>query len=117
MFPPFLCKKASSASVCRQDTVPALSVFVSVDVLKTALCETVDLHFPPPSGLPRSTAYEPTPWTAEQTPDQPTQMEKSADFLKSLSSHAHFQCNSFQYVSLELDIFNTVRNDQIYCTF
>ncbi len=60
----------------RDTLVPALLVFVSAGVRRTVLCETAGLHFPPRSGPLRSTAYGPSPWTAEPTPDQAREMER-----------------------------------------
>lgn len=54
--------------------LPALLLFVSVGAVRTVLCETTGLHFPPSSDRPRSTAYEPIPLTAEQTPEQVGEM-------------------------------------------
>lgn len=48
--------------------VPALLVFVSVVVVRTVLCGTAGLHFPPHFLQPRSTAYGPIHSTAELTP-------------------------------------------------
>lgn len=54
----------------RDFVVPALLGFVSAAVERTVLCEAEGLHFPPRSGQPRSTIYEPIPGTAEQTPGE-----------------------------------------------
>lgn len=52
----------------RYAAVPALLVFVSVVVVRTVLCGTAGLHFPPHFVQPRSTAYGPIHLTAEPTP-------------------------------------------------
>lgn len=59
-----------AAGMKRMQALPALLVFLSAGVVKIVLCETAGLHFPPSSGPPGSTVYEPIPSTAEQTPDR-----------------------------------------------
>lgn len=62
--------------MCYQFFLPAVWVFVSAGEARIVLDETEGLHFPPNSDQTKLGAYEPSLWTAVQTPDEETGIEE-----------------------------------------